>query len=80
MESPAKARTIQKFLGNDFVVKSSMGHIRDLHDNSLSIDVEHGFKPEYVVPDDKKKIVADLKKAAKAAATVWLASRLPRLP
>ena len=74
VESPAKARTIQKFLGNDFVVKSSMGHIRDLHDNSLSIDVEHGFKPEYVVPDDKKKIVADLKKAAKAAATVWLAS------
>ncbi len=74
VESPAKARTIQKFLGDDFVVKSSMGHIRDLHDNSLSIDIEHGFKPEYVVPDDKKKIVADLKKAAKAASTVWLAS------
>ena len=74
MESPAKARTIQKFLGKDFVVKSSMGHIRDLHDNSLSIDVEHGFKPEYVVPDDKKKVVAELKKAAKDAATVWLAS------
>ena len=74
VESPAKARTIQKFLGKDFVVKSSMGHIRDLHDNSLSIDVEHGFKPEYVVPDDKKKVVAELKKAAKDAATVWLAS------
>ena len=55
-------------------MKSSMGHIRDLHDNSLSIDVEHGFKPEYVVPDDKKKVVAELKKAAKDAATVWLAS------
>ena len=74
MESPAKAKTIQKFLGEDFVVKSSMGHIRDLHDNSLSIDIEHGFKPEYVVPDDKKKVVAELKKAAKSAATVWLAS------
>lgn len=74
VESPAKAKTIQKFLGEDFVVKSSMGHIRDLHDNSLSIDIEHGFKPEYVVPDDKKKVVAELKKAAKSAATVWLAS------
>ena len=74
VESPAKARTIQKFLGNDFIVKSSMGHIRDLHDNSLSIDVGHGFKPEYVIPDDKKKVVAELKKAAKGASTVWLAS------
>lgn len=74
VESPAKAKTIQKFLGKDFVVKSSMGHIRDLHDNSLSIDVDHGFQPEYVVPADKKKIVADLKKAAKEAGTVWLAS------
>lgn len=74
MESPAKAGTIQKFLGDGFVVKSSFGHIRDLHDNSLSIDVKNGFKPEYVVPDDKKKVVAELKKAAKAAGTVWLAS------
>ena len=74
VESPAKAGTIQKFLGKDFVVKSSFGHIRDLHDNSLSIDVNDGFKPEYVIPEDKKKVVADLKKAAKAADTVWLAS------
>lgn len=74
VESPAKAGTIQKFLGKDYVVKSSFGHIRDLHDNSLSIDVEHGFKPEYEIPADKKKVVADLKKAAKAAKTVWLAS------
>ena len=74
VESPAKAGTIQKFLGKDYVVKSSFGHIRDLHDNSLSIDVEHGFKPEYEIPADKKKVVADLKKAAKAAGTVWLAS------
>lgn len=74
VESPAKAGTIQKFLGKDFVVKSSFGHIRDLHDNSLSIDVKDGFRPEYVIPDDKKKVVAELKKAASGAGTVWLAS------
>ena len=74
VESPAKAGTIQKFLGEDFIVKSSFGHIRDLQDNGLSIDVEDGFKPEYVIPADKKKVVADLKKAAKEAKTVWLAS------
>ena len=74
VESPAKAGTIQKFLGNDYIVKSSFGHIRDLHDNELSIDVEDGFKPEYVIPADKKKVVSELKKAAKDAQTVWLAS------
>ncbi|MGN1211096.1 MAG: toprim domain-containing protein, partial [Candidatus Cryptobacteroides sp.] len=74
VESPAKAGTIQKFLGKDFVVKSSFGHIRDLHDNSLSIDINDGFKPEYVIPEDKKKVVSELKKAAKSADTVWLAS------
>ena len=74
VESPAKAGTIQKFLGKDFVVKSSFGHIRDLQDNELSIDIEDGFKPEYVIPADKKKVVADLKKAAKDATMVWLAS------
>ena len=74
VESPAKAGTIQKFLGKDFIVKSSFGHIRDLQDNELSIDIEGGFKPEYVIPADKKKVVADLKKAAKDATTVWLAS------
>ena len=74
VESPAKAGKIQEFLGKDFIVKSSFGHIRDLQDNAMSIDVEHGFKPEYVIPDDKKKLVADLKKAASAAQTVWLAS------
>ena len=74
VESPAKARTIQKFLGKDYVVKPSFGHIRDLKDNSLSIDVKDRFKPEYVIPDDKKKVVADLRKAAKDAETVWLAS------
>ena len=73
VESPAKAKTIQKFLGKDFVVKSSFGHIRDLQDKSLSVDIENGFQPEYVVPADKKHVVAELKNAAKGA-TVWLAS------
>ena len=74
VESPAKAGTIQKFLGENFTVKSSFGHIRDLSDNELSIDIKDGFKPEYVIPADKKKVVADLKKEAKAADIVWLAS------
>ena len=74
VESPAKAGTIQKFLGKDYVVKSSYGHIRDLSDNNLSIDIENGFKPEYVIPSDKKKVVEDLKKAAGKASVVWLAS------
>ena len=74
VESPAKAKTIQKFLGDGFVVKSSYGHIRDLQENKLSVDVEHGFTPEYIIPADKKKVVAELKKAASAAETVWLAS------
>lgn len=74
VESPAKAGTIQKFLGDDFIVKSSKGHIRDLHENSLSIDIDNGFRPEYVVPDDKKKIVSELRSAARKASTVWLAS------
>lgn len=74
VESPAKAKTIQKFLGEDFNVKSSQGHIRDLSKSKLSIDIEHGFKPEYEIPSDKKAIVAELKKAAKEASVVWLAS------
>ena len=74
VESPAKAGTIQKFLGKDYIVKSSFGHIRDLHDSELSIDVEHGFAPKYVIPADKKKVVTELKKAAKEASVVWLAS------
>ena len=74
VESPAKAKTIQKFLGSDYVVKSSFGHIRDLQDNKLSVDVKRNFTPEYVIPSDKKKVVAELKKAAERATTVWLAS------
>ncbi|MBQ3607279.1 MAG: type I DNA topoisomerase [Bacteroidales bacterium] len=74
VESPAKAGTIQKYLGNAYTVKSSFGHIRDLQDNELSIDVSKGFSPQYVIPSDKKKVVSELKKAAKEAEIVWLAS------
>ena len=74
VESPAKAGTIQKFLGKEFIVKSSYGHIRDLQDNGLSIDIENGFAPQYVIPAEKKKTVSELKKAAKDASVVWLAS------
>ena len=74
VESPAKEKTIQKYLGKEFSVKSSFGHIRDLQDKKLSVDVADGFKPEYVVPAAKKKVVAELKKAAEEASLVWLAS------
>ncbi len=74
VESPAKAGTIQKFLGKDYIVKSSFGHIRDLQDKKLSVDVKNNFAPEYVIPAEKKKVVTELKKLAKEAQTVWLAS------
>ena len=74
VESPGKVKTIQKFLGKDYLVKASIGHIRDLQEKKLSVDVEHGFTHEYVVPADKKKVVAELKKLSAAADTVWLAS------
>ena len=74
VESPAKAKTIEKFLGSSYVVKSSFGHIRDLAKKNLGIDIENGFEPDYLISDDKKKVVADLKAAAKKAATIWLAS------
>lgn len=74
VESPAKAGTIQKFLGEGYVVKPSFGHIRDLQDKKLSVDVDHNFTPEYVIPADKKKVVSELKKLASGAETVWLAS------
>ena len=74
VESPAKAQTIKKFLGEDYVVKSSYGHIRDLAKKNLGIDIENGFEPEYVVSDDKTKVVSELKTAAKKAKVIWLAS------
>jgi len=74
VESPAKAKTIERFLGNTFTVKSSFGHIRDLAKKNLGIDVEGGFTPQYIVPADKKKIVKELKSLAKESALVWLAT------
>lgn len=74
VESPAKAKTIEKFLGKDFKVMSSYGHIRDLHKKDFSIDTAHGFKPIYEIPAEKKELVKELKKAAADADMVWLAS------
>ena len=74
VESPAKAKTIEKFLGKEFSVMSSFGHIRDLKEKEFSVDIEHNFQPIYVVPSDKKKLVGELKKAAAEAEIVWLAS------
>lgn len=74
VESPAKAKTIEKYLGKDFIVKSSIGHIRDLPEKGIGIDIAHDFAPDYVVSADKKKVVAELKKLAKEAETVWLAT------
>ena len=74
VESPGKVKTIQKYLGTDFLVKASIGHVRDLEEHKLGVDVQNGFKPEYVIPADKKKVVADLRKLADAASTIWLAS------
>ena len=74
VESPGKIGKLQKFLGKDYIVKSSRGHIRDLQDKKLSVDIEHGFTPEYVIPADKKKVVAELKKIVGEVKTVWLAS------
>ena len=78
VESPGKIKKIQSALGDDFVVMASIGHIRDLDESGLSIDIENGFRPEYVIPADKKKVVADLKKAASKASAIWLASDADR--
>ena len=74
VESPAKAKTIEKFLGKGYVVKSSFGHIRDLSKKELGIDIQNDFTPHYEISPDKKKTVAELEKLAKEAGTVWLAS------
>ena len=74
VESPAKAKTIEKFLGPDFRVMSSYGHIRDLKKKNFSIDIDNGFSPIYEIPEDKTQLVAELKRAAAKADTVWLAS------
>lgn len=74
VESPAKAKTIERFLGKDYTVMSSMGHVMDLSKKGLGVDIEKDFEPVYEVSSDKKKVIADLKKTAKKADTVWLAT------
>jgi DNA topoisomerase I len=74
VESPAKAKTIEKFLGKDFIVRSSFGHVMDLNKNKISVDVEKDFEPDYEISPDKKKVISELKKIAKDADVIWLAS------
>ena len=74
VESPAKAKTIENFLGKGFIVKSSFGHVRDLSKKNFGIEIENNYSPQYIVSDDKKKIVAELKKLAKDSGVVWLAT------
>ncbi|MER0438672.1 type I DNA topoisomerase [Emticicia sp. W12TSBA100-4] len=74
VESPAKAKTIEGYLGKDFTVKSSFGHVRDLPDKELGIDVKNQFLPNYIVSSDKTKVISELKKLAKESETVWLAT------
>src|SRR3982750_1548564 len=74
VESPAKAKTIEKILGKDFQVNSCFGHIRDLEKAGMGIDIENEFKPRYTVPDDKRKVVNELRSLAKRSDEVWLAT------
>src|SRR3989338_8472195 len=74
VESPTKAKTISRFLGDDFVIRSSYGHIRDLPKKDLGIDVENGFKPKYIIPTKARKNVTELKKEAEKADAVILAT------
>jgi DNA topoisomerase-1 len=74
VESPAKAKTIEGFLGKDFIVKSCFGHVMDLAKKNLGVDIENGFLPQYIISPEKKKVVAELKKKAADAETIWLAS------
>src|SRR5206468_3284955 len=74
VESPSKAKTVQSILGTGFDVKASIGHVRDLPKSKLGVDVDHGFKPQYIVPKDKVDVVAQIKRAAKGAGIVYLAT------
>lgn len=74
VESPAKAKTIEKYLGSDYKVTASMGHLRDLPKSKMGVDIENGFEPQYIPVRDKKELIAELKKEAKAAKTVYLAT------
>ena len=73
VESPTKAKTLSKFLGSDFIVKATVGHVKDLPGNDLGIDIEHGFKPQYDVIPRKKKVLQELKKASKGKEKIYLA-------
>ncbi|WP_456465187.1 toprim domain-containing protein, partial [Desulfurobacterium sp.] len=74
VESPAKAKTIQRYLGKDFIVKASMGHVRDLPEKEFGVDIEKDFKPKYVIIKGKQKVVKEIKEAAKKADEVYLAT------
>src|SRR5215467_10432807 len=74
VESPAKAKTIGKYLGKQFVVKASLGHVKDLPKNDLAVDVDNHFEPNYIIIDGKKKLIQELKSAAKDAEAVYLAA------
>ena len=74
VESPAKAKTIERYLGGDYKVTASMGHLRDLPKSRLGVDIEHGFQPEYIPVRDKSELINQLKKDAKSAGTVYLAT------
>ena len=74
VESPAKAKTIEGFLGKEFMVKSSFGHVRDLSKTKLGVDIENNFTPIYEISEDKKSVISELKKLSKQAEVVWLAT------
>ena len=74
VESPAKAKTIENFLGKDYAVRSCFGHIRDLSKKEIGVDIENNFMPQYEIPFDKQKVVTELKKLSKESEFVWLAS------
>jgi len=74
VESPAKANTINKYLGKQYIVKASLGHIKDLPKKDLAVDVEHGFEPHYEVIEGKKKLIAELKASAKGVESIYLAA------
>ena len=74
VESPAKARTIAPLLGGSYIVKASIGHVRDLPKSTLGVDLDHDFQPRYIVPRDKRAVVSELKEAAKGAKAVFLAT------
>ena len=74
VESPTKAKTISRFLGNDYVVRASMGHVRDLPKSQMGVDIEHNFSPEYIVPNEKKKVIAELKSFIERDTKLWIAT------